>query len=94
MKKSEPIIPRMTSKEGTETIYGFIPHAPYALEDGQIINAPVLLEKKGRGLMTILVDNLHQVVPVKTSNGFIHALPGGGSFEYASSQKKVRRCAK
>ena len=94
MKKSEPILTRMTSLEGTETIYGFIPHAPYTLADGQIIKAPVLLEKKGRGLVTIVVGGSRQVVPVKTSNGFIHALPGGGSFEYASSQKKVRRCAK
>ena len=93
MKKAEPIIPRMTSKEGTETIYGFIPHAPYTLASGQVIRAPVLLEKKGRGLVTIYEDGMRQVVPVKTSTGYIHALPGGGSFEYASP-KKVRRGAK
>ena len=87
MKKSEPILPRTTSREGTETIYGFIPHAPYTLPTGQVILAPVLLEKKGRGLVTIRVGGLPQVVPVKTSTGYIHALPGGGSFEYASTKK-------
>lgn len=93
MKKPAPIQPRMTSREGTETAFGFIPHAPYKLADGRKIKAPVLLEKQGRKLLTMMIDNVQHVVPVKTSAGFIHALPGGGSFEYASASK-ARRGAK
>ena len=47
----------------------------------------MLLEKKGRGLVTIRGDGMWQVVPVKTKDGYIFALPGGGSFEYASPEK-------